>query len=84
MSASLMSSAACTATMLPEPPSQLPHRAPRPIQASEPMTPFIMTKATTKPIIIVMAAVKKPSSILGPSLMILRMSQRSSMVKIMA
>ena len=48
------------------------------------MTPFIMEKATTKPIMMVSEAEKKPSSIFGPSLMTFRMSQRSSIVKIMA
>ena len=79
-----MSRAACTATMLPLPPIQEPQRAPRPIQASLPMTPFMSTKATTKPMMMVSVAEKKPISIRGPSRRTLRMSQHSSMAKIMA
>ena len=84
MSASEMSSAACTATMLPLPPIHEPHSAPRPIQASEPMNRFMSTKAATKPIMMVSVAEKKPSSIRGPRRSTLRMSQRSSIAKIIA
>ena len=48
------------------------------------MTPFMSTKATTKPMMMVSVAEKKPISIRGPSRRTLRMSQRSSMAKIMA
>ena len=84
MSASPMSSAACTATMLPEPPIQLPHRAPSAFHASEPRGPFMMAKVAMKATEMETEAAKKPPSILGPSLMILRMSQRSSIRKIIA
>ena len=83
MSPSPMSRAACTAIMLPEPPIQLPHSAPRAFQASEPRKPFMMAKVAMKPTAMEKEAAKKPPSILGPSLMILRMSQRSSIRKIM-
>ena len=69
--------------MLPEPPIQLPHRAPRAFQESAPSAPFMMAKVAMKPIAMEKEAAKKPPSILGPSLMILRMSQRSSIRKIM-
>ena len=72
------------ATMLPLPPIQLPQRAPRPIQALEPIVPFISTNAQTKPIMMVRVALKKPMSIFGPSLRTLRMLQRSSIAKIIA
>ena len=84
MSASDTPSAACTATMLPEPPSHEPQSAPRAIHESAPISPFITRKATTKPIMMVIDAEKKPSSIRGPSFSTLRMSQRSSMVKTIA
>ena len=44
----------------------------------------MMAKVAMKPTAMEKEAAKKPLSILGPSLMILRMSQRSSIRKIMA
>ena len=48
------------------------------------MKRFMMRKATMKPSMMVSVAEKKPSSILGPRRSTLRMSQRSSIAKIIA
>ena len=70
--------------MLAVPPIQLPASAPQVFHASGGNPPFMKANMTTNPIMIVMVAEKNPTSILGPSFMIFRMSQRSSIRKIIA
>ncbi|CCY17785.1 unknown [Eubacterium sp. CAG:786] len=76
--------AACTASMFPPPPIQLPQRAPSGFQASTPRIPRMTAKEITNPSPTETAAAKKPISILGPNRSILRRSQRSSIMNSMA
>ncbi len=72
------------ATMFAVPPIQLPASAPHVFQASGGKPFFIRANITTNPTMMVKVAQKNPRSILGPSLRIFLMSQRRSIIKIMA
>ena len=69
-------------TMFAVPPSM--RGAPQVFHPSGGKPFFIRTNMTTNPTMIVNVAQKNPSSILGPSLSIFLMSQRSNIIKIIA